>query len=329
MKRGISTKLFSKLAMSALIGTTALSSLPSFAATTVSHDGEFIYYSTPWADLSQGEQREAISLSLDYLKGQIGYLVKGTDDPKKMDLPTPSADVLDKLTQAAQKLVTVEAPGTLRYALPVGLLVYGGGSFTAALAAKVGISADIGLVIIPIKVLRVNTVTQQVSSYYDIDTSPVVVPHAHVGVGLGAGATGSVGAGLIFGKPTKASDVTGYMLSGSVSTQFIGGVDFQGTFLHNQFNGNSYFIVSGEWDWGAEAQASLDGQGGYMQPLSNVIDFLAGKKSGDTGPTVLVPENQDEGLLQQEAQHDQESAVPAPTPQPKPVPKVPSKKTKR
>ncbi|MGE0764192.1 MAG: hypothetical protein AB7N80_13000 [Bdellovibrionales bacterium] len=83
--------------------------------------------------------------------------------------------------------------------LPDGLILFGGHKFSINMGKGVGASAVAGLVIMPVKVAKIDIRTNQtVEEYASLRTSFVGWPSVDVGLGIGGGARWRVGLGAIW-----------------------------------------------------------------------------------------------------------------------------------
>jgi hypothetical protein len=142
-----------------------------------------------------------------------------------------------------------------------------GGSWTLDIGIGGGGACDIGLVMVPTMVTRVNTKTKNVITYYEQSWALVAIPHLHAGVGAGAGASLTVaGIGFIFGEHlTNANEFVGAIGSGAIDVQVLAGLDIR---LSGVLSGHHHYgLLTFEADAGAEAQATANIEGGAILPL--------------------------------------------------------------
>jgi hypothetical protein len=255
----------------------------------VERSGTHIYYRTSWTQLSQDDQKTIIDQSIVLLKNELKENLNGVTGLRTLSSQMLSDKALDLLTSEAQKSVQFADTHSLRGLLPSGLLLYGGVNGGVGVGVNGGFSGDLGEVIFPEKVVEVDTETWASKEYIKIDHAMVVVPHIHIGLGAGGGVSYSAGAALIFGNMTTASDFHGAIISGSADIKLAFGGDAQVSAVHNISTSQNFFLVTGEFDWGIEAKASVDGEGGYIYSLDE-IGTLFGKKL-QSGGSVELPIN--------------------------------------
>jgi hypothetical protein len=235
----------------------------------VDHDGRFIYYRTSWVHLSKEEQVEIIDASVELLKNEIQTVGTKTRGIKTLSNTILSMQVLDKLAAQAQQSINIIDQHNMRELLPAGLFIYAGGSLGAGFVLDVKGSSDVGLVIVPTEVTRVDTQTGESSTYFNLDWNFVLVPHVFVGAGVAAGGSASVGVGMIWGNLNRATDFGGWVGTASANVKLIGGGDFSVSAVRDTTNKKTYAVGTVEFDWGPEASASLDGEAGRIFPLGS------------------------------------------------------------
>ena len=262
------------LALIALMSVTS-----SSHATTVEHDGRYIYYRSSWVELSKADQVEVVDDSVNKLKNEISSTLSQTTGLKTLSNSIIDSGSLDKLTQEAQQSVTTIDSYNYRNLLPKALLLYGGISGGAGFIGQLKLSGDLGIVVLPSKVTRVDVENNTSTTYFELAWNLVVVPHVYAGVGVGAGATASVGVGLIFGEMDKPEDFGGTVLSASGAAMFVGGVDFEGSVVYNHSAGKVFGLAIAEMDFGAEASAGLDGEAGEIMSVADYVKFFSSGQS--------------------------------------------------
>jgi hypothetical protein len=244
--------------------------------------GTHIYYRSSWTRLSQDDQKTIVEQSVQLLKNELSQKVRNVRGLKTLTNEMLSDKILDGITAEAQKSVQYADTHSLRGLLPSALLLYGGVNTGAGAGLHGGLSGDLGIVIFPEKVTDVDTENGTSRTYIKIDHAMVIVPHLHLGFGAGAGVTWSAGAALIFGNMTSASDFHGAIFSASGDIKMAFGADVQASAVHNLSTHQDFFVLTGEFDWGPEANASIDGEGGYIWSLDEYGDFF-GKKLQTSG----------------------------------------------
>ncbi len=271
------TKFFSGTLASVLFAVSALAPFAN-ATTTVYHDGRYIYYSSSWTHLSESEQTVIIDQSVQLLQNELSQRLDKVTGLKTISNFMLEPAVLNQLTGLAQQAVDAADTYNWRNLLPAGLLCYGGGSLDIGLLANGKVSGDLGIVLLPAKVTRVDTFTNEKVTYFQLQWGFVVVPHLYLGMGVGAGGTASVGCSAIFGELDHVDDFSGWVGAGAANAQAIGGVDVELSLVRNRTEGKTFGVVTFEGDMGAEASANLDAEGGYVQPLDAWLDQVSGVK---------------------------------------------------
>jgi hypothetical protein len=250
--------------------------------------GAFIYYRTSFSQFSKEDQRTVIDVSVEEMKNELSQNFGKVPGLRTLSGAMLSDEALDAIKEQADRSVRRADVNSLRGLLPTALLFYGGVNGGVGIGASSGFSGDLGLVIFPEKVTEVDTKTGTSRSYIKIDFAWVVVPHLHFGVGVGGGTSLVVGAAVIFGGMTQASDFHGMKLSLSGDIQFIGGADASVSVVHNLSTSQNFLVAAGEFDWGPEAGASFDVETGYVYSLTEVGELF--EKKIHSGRAVEVPD---------------------------------------
>jgi hypothetical protein len=259
----------SLMSMLCLVVTAFASVAQAANITKVENDGRYIYYRTSWTHLSQADQVNIINASVELLKNEIATVSAQTTGLKTLSNTLLSENVLGKLVAQTQQSVTILDNEAVRELLPAGLLVYAGGSGGAGFLGNVKGAADLGLVVVPTEVTRVDTTDGASQTYFELDWNFVAIPHLYAGFGVGAGASASVGVGLIWGNLNKAADFGGVVAALAANAQFIAGADVGASTVHNFSSGQSFALGTVEFDFGPEASASADGEIGYVKSLGS------------------------------------------------------------
>jgi len=284
MKKNILMKfmLFGILTLNAFVSAKA-------SDVIVTRDDKYIYYKSSWSQMTKDQQTQIIDESVEILKDELSILFpEAAQDVKKTFKTNINVEKLNELTGLAQKSVNVNSQDGLKALLPSGLMFLFGGSGGAALGLKGGFSGYLGLVLVPIKVTRVNIEKQTSITYASMSWRLVAIPNAKVGAGVGAGAGFIVGASLIFGNLSHATDFMGYNLALSGKAQLGVGLEAYLSLVHNQFSKNNFILASLEYHVGVEAQASVNGNFGYILPLKTVVSKLLGDVSTEGETKVLL-----------------------------------------
>lgn len=235
----------------------------------VEHDGRYIYYRTALSHMSEKEQVEIIDASVVLLKNEIQTVSSKVTGLKTLSNTLLSGAALDKLTAMAQQSISILDNHQMAELIPAGLFIYGGGSLGAGFALDVKGSTDVGLVVVPQKVVRVDTQTGDSIEYFNLDWNFVAIPHVYFGLGVGGGVSSSVGVGLIWGNLNRATDFGGWVGTGSANMRLLAGADMSVAAIRDTKNGRTYALGTIEFDWGAEASASIDAEGGRIFPLGS------------------------------------------------------------
>jgi len=250
--------------------------------------GTHIYYRYSMTQISREDQKAVLDTSVQLLKNELQEEIPQVTGIRTLANTMMSEGNIDRITAEAQKSVDFADTHSMRGLLPTAILLYGGLNTTLGFGPNGGLSGDLGLVIYPQKVIEVDTTTGASKTYIDIDHSLVFVPHAHIGIGAGAELSYSVGAMAIFGDMTKAADFRGFSLSAGADLKLMLGVDFQVAAVHNTKTSQTFIVAGPEFDVGAEANASFDGEGAYVWSLDDV-GALLDKKPQPAGPVQTPP----------------------------------------
>jgi hypothetical protein len=284
----MSKAFFLKLTLFSVLSLNFLSTVRA-SDIVVTRDEKYIYYKSSWSQMTKNQQIEVVDASIDILKDELSILFpSAAEGLKKTFNKNFDLNKLDDLVLKAQNSVKVDSQMGIKSLLPSGLMILVGGAGSAAVGPKGGFSGYIGLVLVPVKVTRVNIEKQTSVTYATLDWQLVAIPNAKLGAGVGAGGSVIVGASLIFGNLASAKDFMGYNLALSGKAQFASGVEGYLSIVHNQFSKKNFILASLEYHLGVEAQASVNGNFGYILPLKTVVSKLLGDVSVEGETKVLL-----------------------------------------
>jgi hypothetical protein len=262
--------------ITSVLGIAALSSSVYAATPDAEHDARFITIHTAWTHWSAEEQKNLIDESAKILEGTLSTVSKAAPGAvptfSNTFLPT---SVLDKLTTETQKSLEISKDLGVRDFLPTGFMLWAGGSSELGILAHGKFSLDIGLVLVPSKETIIDTFHQlPTQTKYKTTMAVVGFPHGYLGLGAGVGAGFSAGASLIWGDLNNASDFGGAVVGGGVDIKALGGLDGEFALVKSLNAQKTYKMGTVEFDWGPEANASVDGESGVIEPLEKVLEKL-------------------------------------------------------
>jgi hypothetical protein len=240
----------------------------SSAKTEVVTKGEFIYYKTPFSEFRTDEQKKVVKRSLEvllsHLKQNFKKITKDDSLSSKTlkNIPIAEAkiddiaDTLEKFANRGEDFQSITSG-----ARPTGYMIVLGGKMGMKVGGPSGgLSGLIAIVLLPVKIHKVDVLTQEVDTYYMMKPKVVMIPAVGIGASGGAGAgaakpasgTFRIGAGLIWGKLESADDFVGIAagLSGSYMLSKVkklpGGINVKAAVLKGKKAMNPFMIVSYE-----------------------------------------------------------------------------------
>lgn len=239
---------------------------PVSAQTAITRDGRYVYFRTPFSDLSAYARTAAVKESMQATiealeesipnkdgelkkKGALAVLTALKASYNRMDDLLLS---LNEYLRAGKKLNILDRKGR-----PSAFMLHMGGKGEVPVLSrfvKTGGSASFGIVIVPVKVERVDMITKIVDRYFEFDTNWIIWPNFDLSASTDPGIIPKfrMGFGLIWGELEKAKDFVGAAFGLSVSTKGYGpvGANIKTGFLLSPKPKN--FFVAAHLEFGAK-----------------------------------------------------------------------------
>lgn len=248
--------------------------------------------------MTSSERQVLVSRSIDIVLNAIvtglhnaGLDAAEADKLRKVEFANLSIDDVAKAAfeyANSDKFVGMGA----RNLIPSALWVQVGGGFDLAWGLGAGASGGIGVVFLPVKITRLDVMTQEVVEYYRVEYGLIGIGAGNVGTGAGAGAKFRTGLGLVWGPLESPNDFKGMALAisgdatlGPVGLNIKGGALKQWgrtLFLNNRINP---FVLL-QYQGGIAADANI--RGNIMPiinlsgPLANMMKTALGEEPADT-----------------------------------------------
>jgi hypothetical protein len=326
-KGAIMKSLVSLLLLSLLVGLIA----PNANAARIENDGKYVYYLTPWTDAFRDKEQTkflfgvGLNVLKEYLTSLIGVVPQSDDDFRSYEVANEKLDsMLENLNQSMNQLRSHSSLSAVD-AVPTALLVYGGTKISANLKIGAGGSISLGLVMMPVRVQKVDKFSREVVGDPEVQwrfapifwLSPEVGTTSEVGVKVAPKVR--VGGGFIWSRTmSDPSQFSGYGASGS-RTFSVGpvGLNLKVGFVNNT-NLKDYldtvYAIAG-YESGLTAGQSWHLNGTAIYPLSKILTLLNpdGSTAAQSAVTVKSFQDQFNKMIQQKALEIQ-SQLPGSTP---------------
>lgn len=274
---------------------------------TFYQDTNYIYQVSPYKHVLGDEKATAALLSKsvavfrNFLERMVAVKaipqeILTVEDLNKM---TQSEEQIDVLARYLNQWVDTQKKRNpynfdLVDALPDALMVFGGAKGSVGKGVSGAGSLSVGLVIMPVKVTRIDKVSQNIDTYYSAKIAVVGMPNVDGGVGVGGGANFRAGIGLLWATNNQIVDPTQFVGGGmGISTTVVP----MGHGINLKINGMAYDNERPMIDF-IFASASYEfGVTSAVEAHLNFAGFIPGEKL----MTYFNPQQQQQpGVLEQQ-----------------------------
>ncbi len=258
------------------------------SSTTITRDGRYIYYRTPWADLADAQKRAVWRESLEVLRGElVGALPDRLESAAALrDFQTrfPTFDPL--LAELESLNDTDRSRARLpRDLVPTAILCQIGGKGSLNVGYGAGAGGGLGAIVVPSYVEKVDPLTGRVVDKgleYRVGFYSLV--DASAGIGGGGGARAFGGCGLVWGRLDKPEEFRGVAagLSGTAALP-VGGLNLKLMAL-NRLGSEAWVdnvFVMAHYMAGAVAEASIHGTVKLIMNPGTILSSLMTGLDGD------------------------------------------------
>ena len=258
---------------------------------TFYQDTNYIYQVSPYKHVLADEKATAalLSKSAGVFKNFLQRMVEAQVIPKEVltveDLNklTQSEEQLDVLARYLNQWVDTQKKRNpydfnMIDALPDAVMIFGGAKGSVGKGVSGAGSLSVGLVIMPVKITRIDKVTQETVSYYSAKVAVVGMPNVDGGVGVGGGANFRAGLGFLWATNNQIVDPSQFVGGGmGLSTTIVP----MGKGINLKINGMAYDNVRPMIDF-IFASASFEfGVVSAVEGHLNFSAFIPGEKLMD------------------------------------------------
>ncbi len=321
-----------------LLPTFVIFMAPSANAARVENDGKYLYYVTPWTDAFRDKEQTkflfntGIAVVRDYLKslvasGALPETIGSNDDLESFAAANEKIDLMiEKLNQSINQMRSHSSLSAAD-AVPTALIAYAGTKLTVDLKIGAGGALAFGLVIMPVRVQKVDKFSNEIVGSPELEWrfAPVFWLAPEIGtktaVDIKVLPKARLGGGLIWSRTmSDPGQFLGYGAS-VTRTYSMGpaGINLKVGFVNNS-NLKDYldtvYAIAG-YESGPAIGQNWSVNGAAIYPLSKIIDLLNPDADGSKTSPVSVQAFQEKfnKILQQktlEKQSNQPGSAPMP-----------------
>ena len=291
----------------------------SEAKTLVYRNGPYVYFKTPYKELLQSERQEILNRAsrvvlkkLEVTVPQISPNDEITEETlERLELLGQNMDLFIKKLEPYTSLEPLHGT-SLRGAAPTAFYLFLGGKFVADLKVGGGGAVGLGIMLLPVKVTRIDMISRKAETYYSVENSWIIFGNGQAGAGVGGGPTARVGVGLVWGPADRVEDLYGVTLSAS-GLVVLGpkGLNLKGGVLKQWGRSRMNPFISVAMEFGPAAAANIHMNFGGIIRANDVLDGLF----GDVGQIRLEKEENaaplvNSELIQRELEHLEATTTP-------------------